>query len=542
MAIIEFEIDDVRNITEKELGKLITEIGLEPTPDGKKMKVDVTPDRPELLSFRLLNMALEMYAGRRKASKSDYFYKRDAYLSIDASAAPLGREFISGVVGLGLDLEDNELEYLIDFAEKLSETFGRKRSKIAVGIHDAKKINGSLRYYSGSEESFVPLGQNRSMGFEEIIKKHQKGIEYAHTISRNGYPVLRDSEKVISFIPIINSRATMVTSATSDVFVDITGREPHSVAYAAELFGCLLREMGGEIRSVRIKDRNGTRLTPHGLWRNEKINAESASEIIGTRLKNTDIRRLLARMGYVSLSDGKNIKVGIPPYRNDVFDMNDLIEDVAIAYGYGNIKPARVQNSPYGALRDDSTYLKVSMRLVGAGFNEAINQYLSSIDSQFSKMGRKMEKNGDEGLVMLDYSKNSNFQMLRDSLLPSLLSNLASSANDQMPHRLFEYGKAFGVKNGEAVEWESVCIAISHSKANLSEIRGTIDQIIGLLYKEVTIDRFDDPAFIKGRCGALFYKSNRIGVFGELHPETLRKFKIDEPVSCCEILVPSEKK
>ncbi len=539
MAGIEFEIDDVRGITVKELDKLINEMGLEPIPDGKKMKVDVTPDRPELLSFRLLNMALKMYAGRKKASKSDYSYKRGAYLSIDASAAPPDRAFISGVVGLGLDLEGNELRYLIDFAEKLSETFGRKRSKIAVGIHDAKKINGSLRYYSGSEESFVPLGQNRSMSFEEIIKKHQKGIEYAHAISRNGYPVLRDSEKIISFIPIINSRATMVTSSTSDLFVDITGREPHSVAYVAELFGCLLREMGGEIRSVGIKDRKGTKLTPRGLWRNEKINAESASEIIGTRLKNADIRKLLARMGYVTSSEGKNVRVGIPPYRGDVFDMNDLIEDVAIAYGYGNIKPARVQNSPYGTLRGNGTYLKVSMRLAGAGFMEAINPYLTSMESQFDKMRRKAD---DSELVRLDYSKNSNFQILRDSLLPSLLNNLSGSANDLMPHKLFEYGKAFKVRKGRPIEWESVCVAVSHSKANLSEIRGVVDQIIGLLYDDFIVDKFDDPAFIQGRCGAILHKSERIGVFGELHPEILRRFKIEEPVSCCEILVPSEGK
>ncbi len=529
MAYIEFKIGDLRHANPSTLEKDITALGLEAEISGKNVKVDVTADRPELLSFRMLDKIIGMYNGVIKPSIRDYAYGKKTLLEIDARGAPKSRPFINGVCAEGVDLEGNELKYLLDFAEKLSDTFGRKRRKMAIGIHDLDKISGDLIYYSGKEESFVPLGHDKAMSFEEIIKKHQKGVEYSHAVGSD-YPVLRDSEKILSFIPITNSKATMVENSTTNLFIDLTGTDESAVRYAAELFGCVLSEMGGKIGRVEVKGNNRIS-TPSGSWRKVRLDSGMVSETIGIRISS--LPKLLSRMGYIASGSGGKIDIAVPPYRSDIFDMSDLIEDVAIAYGYDKIIPSRIENSPYG--NADSfygIYERISKRLIGGGFDEVINHYLTSDEHQFDRTGRK-----NDGAVRLEYSKNSNFQILRTSLSPLLLSNLGGSANDTMPHRLFECGKVFRLENGRVVERDALCIAISHPKANVSEIKGLIDQVIGMIYGNVSIDRTEDPLFIKGRCGSLIHMSKMVGIFGEVHPKVLRNFKIEEPVVCCEILI-----
>jgi phenylalanyl-tRNA synthetase beta chain len=43
-------------------------------------------------------------------------------------------------------LEDGGLEVLIQFQEKVTQTFGRQRKKIAIGVYDLDQISGDVDY------------------------------------------------------------------------------------------------------------------------------------------------------------------------------------------------------------------------------------------------------------------------------------------------------------------------------------------------------------------------------------------------------------
>ena len=53
-----------------------------------------------------------------------------------------------------------------------------------------------------------------------------------------------------------------------------------------------------------------------------------------------NIAKLLTKMCLTStvIDGGKRLSVEIPPSRHDVIHACDIIEDVAIAYGYNNVK------------------------------------------------------------------------------------------------------------------------------------------------------------------------------------------------------------
>ena len=51
-------------------------------------------------------------------------------------------------------------------------------------------------------------------------------------------------------------------------------------------------------------------------------------------LGNEDVKTFLYRMGIDSAWKGDKLELGIPVTRSDVMHECDLVEDVAIAYGY----------------------------------------------------------------------------------------------------------------------------------------------------------------------------------------------------------------
>jgi phenylalanyl-tRNA synthetase beta chain len=43
-------------------------------------------------------------------------------------------------------------------------------------------------------------------------------------------------------------------------------------------------------------------------------------------------------------------------------------------------------------------------------------------------------------------------------------------------------------------------------------------------------------AFIPGRCGAVISKEKEVGVFGELHPQTIQAFHLEHPIIAFELI------
>jgi phenylalanyl-tRNA synthetase beta chain len=85
----------------------------------------------------------------------------------------------------------------------------------------------------------------------------------------------------------------------------------------------------------------------------------------------------LSRMGLKSEvkldSHGKTISVEIPPTRHDVIHQCDIMEDVAISYGYSKIQPLLPPTSTVAAqfpLNKLTSQLRESM--AQSGFTEAL--------------------------------------------------------------------------------------------------------------------------------------------------------------------------
>ena len=74
-------------------------------------------------------------------------------------------------------------------------------------------------------------------------------------------------------------------------------------------------------------------------YRKEKVAVEYINRNIGISESADAIASLLTRMCLKSVvtSNGTSVEVEVPPTRHDVIHACDIVEDVAIAYGYNNV-------------------------------------------------------------------------------------------------------------------------------------------------------------------------------------------------------------
>ena len=537
MAIVTFNINDLGSGDTEKLVETINRIGLEVEGvEGDEISIDVTPNRPDMLDFYGIKRALESFSNGKVPEYGYYAVKSEPELSIEvAEAVSRVRPYIAAFVAKGVKLNERSLKYMISFTEKLAETYGRSRKKMAIGLHNYNIVNGDLVYDASAEGRFLPIGADREMSFDEILERHAKGIKYSNTVSGKGrkkYPFLRDSEKILSMIPIINSKATAIDANTTNILVDVTGTSEKTVKETANLLAASLMDQGGEIYPVVILYKGRKEVTPDMAYRDIKVNLRKVDSTIGAKLTESMLVGYINRMGYPASKYGNNLLVHVPPYRLDVFNYQDVVEDIAISFGYDRIVPLPVRGVAVGLPGDLYEYGDdIARFMVGLGFTEAVNNYLTNEEISFSDMGYA----GAAERVSVVYSKTENLTMLRMAILPGILQDLSRSVHERMPQRLFEIGSVFEVRGGKPYEKVNLAFASQNSKVNFAEAKSTLESVMKYLEVKYEIREAEDKAFISGRCAEIIIEGKKRGMLGEIAPSVLENFKLLEPIVACEV-------
>ncbi len=547
MASINFLLNDLQQqgFNLKKLQEIIPEIGMEIEKyDSAEIVFDITPNRSDMMDFTGFIRALKMFTNTPTKNKVyEITNKPILNLHVHKNVKKI-RPFISLFIAKNINLKGNNLEYVLNFADKLSITFGRKRKKFAIGLYDFDKIKPDIFYDAAENKKFIPLGETSEMSFTEIINKHEKGIKYKDAIPNTKgkkilFPFLKDSEKILSMIPIINSDYTKVTVNTKNIMFDITGTSKKAVQQAINIFACSFIDNGAEIYPVKIKYNNNVEISPIFEHRQIKVKATDIEKKIGIVIDNKTILELLSKMGYSysSTSTKNTIIVNIPEYRIDLFDSQDIIEDIAIAYGYKNIKPKPIYGDFEAKADPIRGYIsEISRFMLGLNFSESINTYLTNEKINFENM--QINYNNKKTVNILN-AKTEAITILRTNLLPGIFSNLEVSLTQKMPQKLFEIGSVFIVDNSSnVIEQLHLAFVSEHSKSNFAEIKSLIDALFKLI--DIANYRFVDEknnTFIEGRCAAILLNNKKIGVFGEVDPKVLNAFRLEEPAAAAEIIL-----
>ncbi len=307
-------------------------------------------NRADLWSAEGLARGLRSYLGLEKGTKHYDAGKTALEVNVNAELFNI-RPYIACSVIKDVQLSDSIIRGIMHLQDKLDRTYGRNRQKTSIGIYNFDLIKPPIEYTAvkPSEVSFVPLGFTEKMGLDEILERHPKGVEYGYIVKKNPlYPMLFDAEgKVLSFPPIINSNDLgKITEESRNLLIEVTGTLHKTVLNTLNLVTSALIDRKGKAYAAKINYPENSEypqqkiVTPDFSSRCMPLNVAETNKLLGLKLTAKEISELLLTAGLGVESTSANIvQVLIPFYRVDVMHQVDIIEDVAIAYGYNNIEP-----------------------------------------------------------------------------------------------------------------------------------------------------------------------------------------------------------
>ncbi|HTY43977.1 MAG TPA: phenylalanine--tRNA ligase subunit beta [Patescibacteria group bacterium] len=532
-----------RKIFEKEIGKLNEEmqhkIAMLGTPidkiDENELQIEIFPNRPDMLSYHGFKRSFLAFLEKQKGMKKYKINKpeNDFIVNIDPSVSNV-RPYTACAVVKKLKLDNEKIKELIDIQEKLHITIGRKRKKLAIGIYPLEKIKFPITFTALEPDKikFIPLEMDKELSGLQILQKHPTGREYAHLLAgKEKFPIFIDANNsILSMPPVINSQlAGKITEETRDVFVECSGFDFSVLSKCLNIIVSTLSDMGGEIYQMKLNYRKNKKITPDFSPEKLKINIENANKMLGIKLNENHVKKLLEKMGH----DYSKGIVEIPPWRTDILHEVDLIEDIAIAYGYDNFVPEIPEISTIGGENQrEIIKRKISEILSGMEMLEVMNYHLTNKKDQFEKMGIKAGKD----FIEIEESK-TDYNVLRKDLSHYLMKILSENVDSEYPQKIFELGKIFLLKNNEVAEEENLSLASAPS--NFTELRQVLEYLFRMLNlgDKITIKEPESfPSyFAEGRIGEIFLDTKSIGFIGEIHPKILKNWHMKMPVALLEI-------
>uniref|UniRef100_A0A7S1S4A0 phenylalanine--tRNA ligase n=1 Tax=Alexandrium catenella TaxID=2925 RepID=A0A7S1S4A0_ALECA len=587
------ELDDVTSdfdIVSKERGEAAAE-GL-----SKRVifKIDVPANRYDLLCLEGLVRALKIFKGNVELPSYVLSQPTPApqmRMTVHASTAQI-RPFVVCAVLRGVSFDQERYQSFIDLQDKLHQNICRRRTLVAIGTHDLSTLKPPFTYEALPPKDIVfrPLNQEEDMDANrmmEVLSTHQQLKAYLPIIRDSPvYPVIFDSNRVVlSLPPIINGEHSKIRLETRDVFIEATATdhtkantvlnticamyseyctkpftvEPVEVVYADDYPGNTFTKPGDKILYPKLEPR----MMDASISRMK--NALSLPQ-----LTEADVCKLLGKMSVPCKVDKKNkdvLKVEVPITRSDIMHECDLVEDIAIAFGYNNLH-LEVPMTFAGAAEQPVNHLSDLLRqeMASAGFVECLNWGLLSRKENYGMMKHEEKPeelwrsvaNPHEYLasavaVSVKDPKTKDFEILRTSILPGILKTLASNKSQPPPIRLFEVGDVVVQEPTREVGCRNVRrLGAVHAamKSQFSILHGALDQLLYSLNFEPEHEHTpeskrrtfklvpsEDPAFFQGMQAQIMVDGIAIGIIGELHPEVLGSmgFEVNIPASAFEI-------
>ncbi|KAK4225474.1 putative phenylalanyl-tRNA synthetase beta chain [Podospora fimiseda] len=550
-----------------ELDKDTEDDASRPKDQAPELHIEIPANRYDMLCFEGIAIHLNIFRGKLATPNwrlADIPEDKMQTLTITKETEQV-RPYAAGAILRNIKFTQASYDSFIALQDKLHQNLARQRTLVAIGTHDLDTIQGPFTYEAvpPKDINFVPLNQTQQINGEDLMSFYENDRHlgrYLHILrDKPVYPVILDANRTIcSLPPIINSERSKITLETKNVFIDMTATDQTKLDIVCNIMVAMFSQYCAEpftIEPVKvISEHNGTtRVTPSLATRTMEVEVDYLNGVCGLNESPASIAKLLSKMAYTAepSQDPKLIKVTVPPTRADVLHPCDVMEDVAIAYGFNSLPRSSPNRSvtigkalPINKLSDI-----VRNECAMAGWIEVMPLILCSHEENFEWLNRV-----DDGktAVKLANPRTVEYQVARTSLLPGLLKTLSENKAMRLPLQIVE--NADVVLKDESLERrarnERRWGAAHYGKTSGFEVvHGLLDRVMTMLRFNFVdeegqddgyfIKEIDEPTFFKGRAAAIYVrldgKLQRVGELGVLHPTVLEKFDLRYPVSTLEI-------
>lgn len=525
MVVVDYDYEEfkqVLNIPKNKVVEGLTEIGAptEVNSETGKIYTELTPNRPDWYSLEGLARALKSYYNKEnrkyEVRKSDYKVK------VDNSVSKI-RPYTACAVVKNLKLNDQKIRDMVLLQEKLLYTLGRKVKRFGIGIYPLQHIEFPVKYTTMEPEKIVykPLNYPREADALEILREHPKGQDYGHIIEKfDRFPVFIDNkERIMALIPIVNSAETgKVDLETTDVFIEVSGTDKTGINHALNIIVCSLADMGGEIYGVDVQYSDGTDACPNLEYKKMKIDFEKAGKILGITLEKGKAFELLKRMGYER--DGDSVLV--PPYRADILDEIDIIEDIAIVYGYNNFEPSLPDFfNPGKRIRRYDSLDSIFREM---GFME-ISTFVLTNKEKLGRIGCKSK------VKEIINPSSQDYTVVRPTLIVDMVDVFSVNKMRGLPQKFFEIGEVY--EDGKTKK--KLCFGVSNKNLDFSGARGYLQTVMKELEWKYSLKSKKNELMEQPYSAVVVLDRKERGVFGKINGKMLEEFGLNFPVFICEL-------
>ncbi|KAL1208535.1 Phenylalanine--tRNA ligase beta subunit, cytoplasmic [Cardamine amara subsp. amara] len=555
------ELDDVT--TEKAILRKEKHIEEEADDDDDEeviYKIEIPANRYDLLCLEGLAQALRIFNKKQEIPKyrlADISKEKMIKMNVRSDQTSQIRPYVVCAILRGVTFDEARYNSFIDLQDKLHQNICRRRSLVAIGTHDLDTLQGPFTYeaLSPMDINFVPLKQTKSFRADELIEFYKSDLKlkkYLHIIESSPvFPVLYDSKRtVLSLPPIINGAHSAISLKTKNVFIECTATDLTKAKIVLNTMVTAFSEYCErkfEIEPVKVTYDNGdSDIFPKLAGYDMEVPLSYITASIGVSLELEEVTSLLNRMQlHAERSKSSDsqclVKVHVPPIRSDVLHPCDVMEDVAIAYGYNRIptrKPASIKPLPLNEL-SDLLRSEIAMNV----YTEVLTWILCSHKENFAMLNRK----DDNSAVIIGNPRSADFEVVRTSLMPGILKTVSSNRDHPKPIKIYEIGDVAlldETKDVGASNRRHLAALHCGATSGFELIHGLVDRIMEVMAIPFVptgnntgyyINLSQEPEFLPGRQASLIFKGKHVGNFGIVHPQVLINFDITDPCSYVEI-------
>jgi len=473
---------------------------------AESVKVEYNPNRADFCSYTGIARALQGVMNLKTGLIDYRVTPSNLLFKVDPTVKDVRPVILCAAVR-NLIIDEDIVAEIMKMQDDLTWSIGRDRKKAAIGIHDLDKTRGPFMYIGCQPDSltFVPLGKTEEMTPRQVLEKHEKGMAYGHLVAGlERYPVILDGDgRIISFPPVINSEQTRVTGDTRNLLIDVTGNEIGPVSNALNILVTALADMGGTLQSVIMDYYDRKIVSPDLSPKVMKFRPEYGRRILGLKLSDDQVAKALERCRMGVRRRDRILEVEIPAYRVDIMHEVDLVEELALGYGFYKITPTVPKTLGIGEPHPLVELARKSRTImVGLGYVETMNLILTNDDIHYRRMRMR---NGDA--VRLLNPVSADFSIMRTSLLPGLMKNLMDNTHESYPQRIFESSDIILRQPDSPVKTRRVLHLAgvsSHAGAGFTEARSVVESVLRNLDVEGwRVVEDSQPFFVEGRAAKM---------------------------------------
>ncbi len=412
---------------------------------------------------------------------------------------------------------------------------------------DRKKLAGNTIFIkdAANGEKFVTLDniERNLLGSDIVIADSEKTLAVAGVMGGLFSEVDENTTEIVIESALFEPGTIRRTANRLDLRTDAAQRFekamwPENSFLAAERCIELIKEIiPTAIVSSEVVSRDNS--AGYGFKGSISITPDRIRNYLGVSSENMPdslIEEILSFLEFGVEKNPASWKISVPPHRRskDVSIDADIVEEIGRIYGFNNIPESAPLFPMLPAVINKGLEKQEKLRdLLSRNFcaNEVLNySFLCEKDKQFFNLA-------DEEAVVLLGVKDSPY--LRWTMAPAMFRNIESNQKFFPAFSIFEFGSVYKKES----ENKRFAAAI-YGKENVFE---ETKKIVESILKELNVPNFKiervaetSPFFGSlilhpGRGGVITCLKQPVGIFGEIHPSTAKKYDLKGRAGYIEI-------